>query len=130
MGIHMLLKKIMLLVTLYTFSIFSYGQGLDRFVKNWVAKNNVNKWAICSATSIEIRAATINSASQNMASKLNMMDSAMKAVRADFVAKGTSDLTLDKLQQAAFDQNKNKPAQTKGELFNLCLDSLDEAAKQ
>ena len=102
---------------------------IDTAMNKWVAQNDFGKWALCSATAVEIRAATAGSASEMMTKKLNMLDSTMRIARAKFVEKGTPNPTLDKLQQSSFNQNKTRTAQEKGAIMNDCIDSLDKATR-
>ena len=101
----------------------------DNLINKWLTQNDLGKWGVCSATSIEIRAATAGGASDAMTKKLNLMDTTMRMARAKFEARGVPNASMEKVQQAAFNANKLRDAQAKSVLFNNCLDSLDAAAR-
>lgn len=102
---------------------------LDSAMNKWVEENDFGRWAQCSSISIDIRAVTLDTASDSLLTKLKVMDASMRIARSKFIAKGISNAVLDKVQQAAFNQNRFQSPQLKGEIFNECLDSLDRTAR-
>jgi len=104
----------------------AYGQSVDNAAKQWASQYGPNKWAMCRATYVEVRAVTAGNASDGLKTRLDNADIAMRAVRVQLLQSGVSQKTLDNLQQLEFDANKQKSAQQKGLALSECIDSFFE----